>query len=88
MQSRGITVLPSDHWVDACDRITPQAWHSTQDNHNLAIMISQLLRIDPVITISALSIQTSHPRSGHGRAGLRPGRRDHGGSSISREDNQ
>eukprot|EP00959_Pyramimonas_sp_CCMP1952_P318102 6656801-Pyramimonas_sp.AAC.1 len=36
MQSRGITVSPSDHWIDACDRITPQAWHSTQNNHTLA----------------------------------------------------
>eukprot|EP00959_Pyramimonas_sp_CCMP1952_P031327 656914-Pyramimonas_sp.AAC.1 len=28
MQSGGITVLPPDHWIDACDRVTPQAWHS------------------------------------------------------------
>eukprot|EP00959_Pyramimonas_sp_CCMP1952_P284277 5942481-Pyramimonas_sp.AAC.1 len=36
MQSRGITVLPSDHWIDAYERVTPQAWHSKHNNHNLA----------------------------------------------------
>eukprot|EP00959_Pyramimonas_sp_CCMP1952_P050305 1051261-Pyramimonas_sp.AAC.1 len=41
MQSRGLTVLPSDHWVDACDRVTPQAWHSKQNNHNLATITTQ-----------------------------------------------
>eukprot|EP00959_Pyramimonas_sp_CCMP1952_P289469 6054624-Pyramimonas_sp.AAC.1 len=41
MQSRGITVLPSDHWVDAYDRITPQAWHAKQNNHNLAMFTTQ-----------------------------------------------
>eukprot|EP00959_Pyramimonas_sp_CCMP1952_P032433 680866-Pyramimonas_sp.AAC.1 len=38
---RGITVLPSDHWIDAYDRVTPSAWHSKQNNHNLATITTQ-----------------------------------------------
>eukprot|EP00959_Pyramimonas_sp_CCMP1952_P043151 902777-Pyramimonas_sp.AAC.1 len=41
MQPRGITVLPSDHWIDVYDRITPEAWHPTQTNHNLAMFTIQ-----------------------------------------------
>eukprot|EP00959_Pyramimonas_sp_CCMP1952_P226198 4729880-Pyramimonas_sp.AAC.1 len=41
MQSRGLTVLSSDHCIDAYDRITPQAWHSTQNNYNLAMFTTQ-----------------------------------------------
>eukprot|EP00959_Pyramimonas_sp_CCMP1952_P076365 1595490-Pyramimonas_sp.AAC.1 len=41
MQSRGVTVLPSDHWIDACDRVAPQAWHSKQNNDNLAMFATQ-----------------------------------------------
>eukprot|EP00959_Pyramimonas_sp_CCMP1952_P311141 6511328-Pyramimonas_sp.AAC.1 len=41
MQSRGITVLPSDHRVEVYDRVTPQAWHAKQNNHNLAMFTTQ-----------------------------------------------
>eukprot|EP00959_Pyramimonas_sp_CCMP1952_P219071 4580418-Pyramimonas_sp.AAC.1 len=41
MQTRGITVLPSDHWIDACDRVTPSALHSKQKRQNLATMTTQ-----------------------------------------------
>eukprot|EP00959_Pyramimonas_sp_CCMP1952_P425712 8917195-Pyramimonas_sp.AAC.1 len=41
MKCRGITVLPSDHWVELYDRATPTAWQSKQNNHNLAMMTTQ-----------------------------------------------
>eukprot|EP00959_Pyramimonas_sp_CCMP1952_P472700 9500488-Pyramimonas_sp.AAC.1 len=41
MQNRGITVLLSDHWVDAYDKITPQAWHAKQNNHNMVMFTTQ-----------------------------------------------
>eukprot|EP00959_Pyramimonas_sp_CCMP1952_P395021 8276330-Pyramimonas_sp.AAC.1 len=38
MQSCGIAVLPSDHWVESYDRVTHTDWHAKQKNHNLAMM--------------------------------------------------
>eukprot|EP00959_Pyramimonas_sp_CCMP1952_P032851 688848-Pyramimonas_sp.AAC.1 len=42
MQCRGITVPPSDHWVESHDRATPTAWHSKQNIHNLAMMTTHV----------------------------------------------
>eukprot|EP00959_Pyramimonas_sp_CCMP1952_P351219 7358256-Pyramimonas_sp.AAC.1 len=41
MQNRGITVLPADQWIEAYDRITPQAWHAKQNNHNMTMFTTQ-----------------------------------------------
>eukprot|EP00959_Pyramimonas_sp_CCMP1952_P068310 1425684-Pyramimonas_sp.AAC.1 len=96
MQSRGIAVLPSDHWIESYDGVTPTDWHAKQNNHNLAMMttqfcdavcqmLSQLLCVDPVITITAVPISTSTLDSRHRIAGLHTGYRDHGRSPLPRE---
>eukprot|EP00959_Pyramimonas_sp_CCMP1952_P311830 6526131-Pyramimonas_sp.AAC.1 len=41
MKARCIVVPPAEQWIDSYDRKSPTAWHAKQNDHNMAMMITQ-----------------------------------------------